>query len=45
MAALECLEAESGPDPVATLIVPWRVEPGTPSVERMEVHALEHADR
>lgn len=30
---------------VATLTVPWRVEPGTPSVERMEVHALEHADR
>lgn len=30
---------------VATLTVPWRVEAGAPFVERMEVHALEHADR
>ncbi len=30
---------------VATLTLPYRAEPGTPSVERMEVHALEHADR
>ena len=30
---------------VATLTLPYRAEPGMASVERMEVHALEHADR
>ncbi|HEX5719005.1 MAG TPA: histidine kinase [Thermoanaerobaculia bacterium] len=30
---------------VATLTLPYRAEPGMTSVERMEVHALEHADR
>lgn len=41
------LTVENGPQggAVATLILPYRVEPGMPSVERMEVHALEHADR
>ncbi|HEX3126240.1 MAG TPA: histidine kinase [Thermoanaerobaculia bacterium] len=41
------LTVENGPQggAVATLVLPWRVEPGTPSVERMEVHALEHVDR
>lgn len=30
---------------VATLVLPYRVEPGTATTEVMEVHALDHADR
>ena len=41
------LTLENGPQggAVATVVVPYRAEPGMTSVERMEVHALEHADR
>lgn len=45
------LTVENGADggAVATLVLPWRVEPGVESgigtTEVMEVHALDHADR
>lgn len=41
------LTLENGPrgGAVATLVIPYRAEAGTAPVERMEVHALEHADR
>ena len=41
------LTLENGPEggAVATLVLPYRAETGMTSVERMEVHALEHADR
>lgn len=45
--AAAALTLENGPQggALATLVLPYRAEPGTPSVERMEVHALERADR